>query len=103
QMDGEQAQPENVNFRFFVPADERGGRYANFLGVWHTAHELTLDFAATQPPEQPDAEAGGEGAVVPCQVVARVRIPVSLVFDVLRALNENMTKYDAKFGEISRP
>jgi hypothetical protein len=36
-------------------------------------------------------------------VVSRVRIPVSVIFDVLRALNENMTRYETAFGEIQRP
>jgi hypothetical protein len=36
-------------------------------------------------------------------VVARVKIPVTVLFDVLRALNENMTRYEQVFGEIRRP
>jgi hypothetical protein len=36
-------------------------------------------------------------------VVARVRLPTGLVFDVLRALNQAMTEYEAIFGEIRRP
>jgi hypothetical protein len=91
-------QESGLNFRVDVPAEETGGRYSNFLSVWHTAHEFTLDFAATQPPE-------GEGespVTVPCHVTARIRIPVSLVFDVLKALNENMTRYEQTFGEIPR-
>lgn len=92
-----------VNFRMDVPPEEMGGRYANFLAVWHTGHEFTLDFAATQPPHPEDLEEGESPVVVPCHVVARVRIPVSVVFDVLRALNENMTRYEQTYGEIHRP
>jgi len=36
-------------------------------------------------------------------VVARLKVPVSLVFDVIRALNEEMTVYEQQFGEIRRP
>jgi hypothetical protein len=36
-------------------------------------------------------------------LVARVRLPASLVFDVLRSLNNAMTRYEAIFGEIRRP
>jgi hypothetical protein len=100
--DEQEPTPPGVNFRLDVPEEERGGRYSNFLAVWHTGHEFTLDFAATQPPQPPDSSDEESRAVVPCQVVARVRIPVSLVFDVLRTLNENMTRYEAKYGEIRR-
>jgi hypothetical protein len=40
---------------------------------------------------------------MPTRVVARVKIPVTLIYDVLRALNENMTRYEETFGEIQRP
>jgi hypothetical protein len=40
---------------------------------------------------------------VDCRVVSRVKIPVTVLFDVLRALNENMTRYEQVFGEIRRP
>lgn len=92
-----------VNFRMDVPEEERGGSYANFLAVWHTAHEFTLDFAAMQPPQHSDPADENSPFVVPCHVVSRVRIPLSVVFDVLRALNENMTRYETQFGEIQRP
>jgi hypothetical protein len=92
-----------VNFRMDVPQEETGGRYSNFLAVWHTGHEFTLDFAATQPPQPTDPHDEESPVLVACQVVARVRIPVSVVFDVLRALNENMTGYEQTYGEIRRP
>lgn len=91
-----------VHFRVDVPAEEKGGSYANFLAVWHTGHEFTLDFAATQPPEVEEEDDPGSPVVVPCHVVSRLKIPVSVIFDVLRALNENMTRYESTYGEISR-
>jgi hypothetical protein len=32
-----------------------------------------------------------------------VRIPVTVIFDVLRAVNEDMTRYESLFGEIRPP
>ena len=87
-----------TEFSVQVPEDMESGVYANFLGVWHTPYEFTLDFAATQPAQQGDA-----GLTVPCKVVARVKVPVGVIFDVIRALNDNMTKYEETFGEIRRP
>ena len=97
------ADEHELNFRIDVPEEQRGGAYANFLAVWHTAHEFTLDFAATQPVQKSDPESENSPFVVPCHVVSRVRIPRTVIFDVLRALNENMTRYEAAFGEIQRP
>jgi hypothetical protein len=94
---------QGLSLRMDVPEEQRGGEYANILAVWHTAHEFTLDFAATQPPQRTDPNDENSPFVVPCHVVSRVRIPVSVVFDVLRALNENMTRYENVFGEIQRP
>ena len=34
-------------FGFHVPEALQTGTYANFLGVWHTGHEFTLDFSVT--------------------------------------------------------
>lgn len=98
----EEASGREVQFRIDVPMEEAGGVYANFLAVWHTQHEFTLDFAGTQPAQPSDPEDDNSPIVVPCHVVSRVRIPVSVVFDVLRALNQNMTQYEDKFGPIQR-
>ncbi|MFM7253550.1 MAG: DUF3467 domain-containing protein [Ilumatobacteraceae bacterium] len=87
-----------AGYEWRVPDDEQGGRYANLVGVWHSAHEFTLDFATTQQPEQRN-----DGIVVPVQVTSRVKLPVSVLFDLIRALNENMTKYEQVYGPISRP
>ena len=56
----------------------------------------------TQPP-QVDSEDPDAPVRVECRVVSRVKIPVTVLFDVLRALNENMTRYEQVFGEIRRP
>lgn len=85
-------------FEFRIDPEIEGGTYANFVVVWHTAHEFTLDFAATLPAENRD-----EGVVVPARVVTRVKLPVSVVFDLLQAINDNMSKYESAFGAIRRP
>ena len=81
-----------------------GGVYANALGIWHTVHEFTLDFTVNSQPPQPTETPDGTRVVhVPHQFVARVRIPPGVVFDVIRAINENMTNYERVFGPIRRP
>ncbi len=83
-----------------VPPELQTGSYANVVGIWHTPHEFTLDFAVLMPPV-PATEDGPSS--MPCEVVARIKIAPSLIFDLLRAVNENMTRYEQAYGEIRQP
>lgn len=103
-MIGGVEEPEHhreVQFKVEVPSEELGGSYANFLSVWHTAHEFTLDFGVTQPSQPTDPADDNSPVVVNCHVVSRVKIPVPVVFDVLRALNQNMTRYEESLARLS--
>lgn len=83
---------------------QSGGVYANALSIWHTAHEFTLDFLVNSTPPQPAQTQEGQTVIrAPYQLVARVRIPPSVAFDVIRAVNENMTNFEQEFGNIRRP
>lgn len=95
--------PRPVHFAINLPEGLEGGVYANVLAAWHSAYEFTLDFASTGPVRPRDEGDTGAGFEVPCRIVSRVKIPVPLVFDLIRTLNEEMTKYEAAFGEIRRP
>ena len=83
-----------AEFEVDVPEALRGGAYANAARPWHTAHEFTLDFIALEEPIEEAAD------VVRGIVTSRVRIPVTMIFDLIRALNETMTRYENVFGEI---
>ena len=90
-----------VELHIEVPPELEAGTYANVLNVWHTAYEFTLDFGVMQQVGEPeDADAPVQ---VPVRVVSRVRIPVTLLFEVLKALNTNMTGYESTFGSIRAP
>ena len=91
-----------TQFEVRLPTDMEGGVYANFLGVWHTNHEFTLDFSATLPAEQIETP-DGPGFKVPCRVTARVKVPPTLVFEIIKALNDNLTVYESQFGAIAPP
>lgn len=88
---------ENLQVEIRVPPDLEGGSYSNFVGVWHTPHEFTIDFCSTQPNNP------GEELKLSAVAVSRVKLPPSLVFDVLRALSDNLDKYEKTFGPIRRP
>jgi uncharacterized protein DUF3467 len=82
---------------------KRRARYAHTVAVWHTAYDFTIDFAVTQLVQPSDPTDPDSQMIVPARVVARVRIPPTLVFDVIRAINERMTLYEEEWGEIARP
>ena len=84
---------------FYIPDDLEPGLYANALAAWHTEHEFTLDFAAVQ---RPRVSEDGE-VVLPGRVVTRVKLPATMIFDVIRELSRDMTEYEQQFGEIRRP
>lgn len=79
-----------------VPPDQIAGAYANMVGVWHTPYDFAIDFAVNQP------YASGPGGLA-AQVVARVRIPPTIVFDLLQALNQELGQFEEQFGPIKRP
>lgn len=89
-----------IELKVEVPPELEGGTYSNVLNVWHTAYEFTLDFGVMQTVGESEP---GEPLKVPVRVVSRVRIPVTLLFEVLKALNTNMSNYEATFGPIRPP
>jgi hypothetical protein len=100
--DAQQNQQQPTRFEIQVPDELREGAYANFLSVWHTQHDFTLDFAVTDQPVANDPLEGG-GVTVPCQVVSRIRIPATVVEDILRALAQNVTDFENVVGRIRKP
>jgi hypothetical protein len=98
--DDETQSGDGPELHFLVPDDLGGGTYANVLNVWHTAYEFTLDFGVMEPAAAPPE---GGAVQVPVRLVSRVRIPVTLLFEVLKALNTNMTSYESTFGPIRQP
>ena len=68
--------------------------------VWHTYHEFTLDFsvAPTVPTGVTD-ESGN--AVIPSRVVARIKVPHSVIFEIARAISTNVDEYEQAFRAIT--
>ena len=89
---------QQTEFEIQVPPEEEAGGYSNFLMIWHTPHEFTLDFAVMQPSQPAE-----NGVKVPCRVVSRIRISPTVMLDILQAMTENVARYQQTFGEIQRP
>jgi hypothetical protein len=96
-------QPTRIAFELQADPSMLGGVYANGLSVWHTVSEFTLDFVVNSQPQAPVQTDTGETVIrAPHQLVARVRIPPGKVFDVIRAINDNLTNYEQTFGPLSQ-
>ncbi len=79
-----------LNFEIQVP-ENLDSIYSNFLSVWHSGHEFTLDFGVTALPKPNES---GDGVTVPARVVARIKIPPTVVDEMLRALATNVSMRD---------
>jgi hypothetical protein len=73
-----------------VGYEHAAGAYANAFHVWHTEHEFTVDFGARQLSE-----------LAPVHTVARIRVPTTLLFDLLKMLNDDLAVYEKEWGEIA--
>jgi hypothetical protein len=92
-------QMPDVQFQIQVPDDMQGGAYANLVSVWQSPYDFTLDFLSTL---QPGLDEAGN-TVVPARVVSRVKLPPAQIFEVMKALNAELAKYEANFGAIQAP
>lgn len=65
--------------------------YVNLARIWHSLTDIVIDFAYILPS---DASANMRSRVVMTPLSAKL---------LLRALNENLARYEAAFGEIKLP
>ena len=101
-MEGDPPDHERY-FEFDISPEVRRGIYANTLSIWFSPYEFAFDWGLVEQVEPEDPGDPASPIRVPILIVARVRLPTGRIFDVLRALNQSMTDYEAIFGEIRRP
>ena len=82
-----------------VPSEIEAGVPADFAAIWHTPHTFVLDFAALKAApevfESEDARTVRQEAVV----VSRVRIPPAQVFEMMKALEQQLTAWEKETGQ----
>jgi hypothetical protein len=88
--------PHRVDIR--TPEGQIAGVAADLVGVWHTAESFVLDFSAFADPARLETQNGVDVLVQRAQVVARVRIPPSQVFEIMRALELQLTAWEQETG-----
>ena len=100
--EGDPEEGEGLPFRFYLPPELEAGVYAHTVAVWHTGYDFTLDFAVMEPPQLSDPADPNSPPEIPTRIVSRIRIPPTLVFDLIRTINARMEAYEAEWGEIQR-
>lgn len=78
--------PEQKQIKVKVPENILPGVYSNQMVVSHTREEFVLDFANLFPPEG--------------IVNARVIVSPGHLKRLIRALSDNLARYESKFGQI---
>lgn len=87
--DSHKEQPRNLSLD--ISADEMLGTYANLAIISHSPSEFVLDFARLMP--------GVESA----KVVRRIIMTPDHAKRLLRALGENLHRFEMEYGEIDLP
>lgn len=87
--DSHKEQPRNLSLD--ISADEMLGTYANLAIISHSPSEFVLDFARLMP--------GVESA----KVVRRIIMTPDHAKRLLRALGENLHRFEVEYGEIELP
>jgi hypothetical protein len=80
--------PEQTQARIHVPDERIEGVYADFVSVWHSKDVFVLDFAVLSQPMTANQ--------LDSRVVSRVRIPPSQVFEIMKALEQQLTAWESE-------
>lgn len=89
---------QGVAIQIEIPPEFEGGAYADAVMVWSSQYGFTLDFVAPVQPVPAQDEHGRP--VFRQRVGARVRIPPAVIFPLMRALNEQLERFEREHGQI---
>lgn len=82
------SQEQNKNQMQIKATDEvLKGEYANAMQVMHTKEEFVMDFLSTFPPV--------------ANLVSRVIVSPGQMKLIIKALQENLSRYEAQFGNVT--
>ena len=83
--------PGQKKINIELPPDKADGTYANLAIITHSPAEFVIDFTRILP------------GVPKAKVYSRIIMPPQHAKGLLRALEDNIKKYEAQHGEISLP
>ena len=81
-----------------IPTEVVDGHFADFVSLWHTRDTFVLDFAALKAAPQRGEQDGTPVLHHPTRVVSRVRIPPAQVFELMKALEVQLSAWERETG-----
>jgi len=81
----QQQQPKQIQIK--AQDEELKGKYSNLMQITHTQEEFVLDFFLVIPPQG--------------TLTSRVIMNPGHVKRMIRALQDNIEKYEGKFGKVA--
>jgi len=91
-------QPMPISFEVTVPEALSAGVHANNFGTRFGPTDLTVDFLVNLFSEARTDDTGQAYLYAPARVVARVKLPPSLLFRLIEQLNAALTGHEEQFG-----
>lgn len=91
-------QPFQHMLHIEVPDEAVAGTYADFAAAWHTPDVFILDFATLKGAPQSVETESGPGVMSVARVVSRVRIPPAQVFELMKALEQQLSAWEKETG-----
>ena len=85
---------DSSSIQIIAGDEDLKGRYANLMSVSHTGEEFVLDFFSVTP----SSSGAARGTLV-----SRVVTSPPHFKRIVAALDDNLQKYEAQFGEIEEP
>ena len=82
-----------------LPTELTAGVYADFVRAWHTNDAFVLDFANLVEPVRAEEDA----VLLNATVVSRVRIPPAQVFELMKALEQQLSAWEKETGKRQTP
>ncbi|SNT09059.1 Protein of unknown function [Micrococcales bacterium KH10] len=90
---------EHVEFQIELPDEVETGVPADFASLWHTPTSFVIDFVATKGPAQVEEDEDGSPVqVIQAKVVSRIRIPPEQVFELAKALTQQLSMWEKENG-----
>ncbi|GAA2232861.1 hypothetical protein GCM10010401_00790 [Rarobacter faecitabidus] len=94
--------PDHVEFQIELPGKVETGVPADFASLWHTPTSFVIDFVATKGPAQIGEDDEGQPVqVIPAKVVSRIRIPPEQVFELAKALTQQLSMWENETGKTA--
>jgi hypothetical protein len=79
-----------------LPESQNAGVFADFVRAWHTKDAFVLDFSTLIQPPHTDGDSSQ--VVLDASVVSRVRIPPAQVFELMKALEQQLSAWEKENG-----